>query len=357
MSQLDEMFPGPPAASEQSPTLKDPPQFEYLTAERAADGTTLYRPAPADSSVEESVMIVAGEFRDELLGYDSKTEGLDVARVDAFMTSFGLHSPACVYLEKDDSKISPELWGLLGVGGAPGGRVYRDLNGSYLELADVAAVIRDPELDRLNGPEFAESVAVHERAHGAFTYSDTVRVILGEDGEVLESDDALKVAQTGFLERTLPTSTDEESELVGTFWSEAFAELMRGYYVEHTRGAGGFTSYADGITVDVDGIPVPSKYLYAHREGEYTLDDPVYAAVGLEMLVNRDPELFPALLRFCSSKAALQEVKDRVNAFSPGLYEVVRDSYNGYETGESEGMFNHGASHIMRTLALSDDHK
>jgi hypothetical protein len=233
--------------------------------------------------------------------------------------------------------------------------------GIYLPTIDVAVTYRRRELEELNGPEFTESLAIHEATHGSSRHN-TTRVLMVDDASG-KTQLAMKDARIGQAIRSHPTRViaEEETEtgenFVGLFWEEAVAEYVRGVYVKEVLGKpGGFTDFTEEVTKPIGHngltpVPLSSRYAYTVENGRKTFVDAAFAASGLELLVQRDPELLPAFLQARNETAGLQDVARRINAIAPGLYEAIRDGYN------TESEFNAGASRIVEALAEMDNAK
>jgi hypothetical protein len=246
--------------------------------------------------------------RNDVLALPSDEEGLRMDRVHAFRESVGAPNKVVRVLSPADYRQA-----LILAGKDPN----RLAPGKYLELIDVIIVRRDPELEALNGPEFTESIVVHELVgHGSNQHHDlevTTQTRKGRFGR-REASIVPRLARLGLM-----VATSEGSD--GTALEEGFAEYERGLYVANVLGRP--EGFAEGYPAD---NPV-SRYTHLERAGDGgtqpALFEGAITAVILHEIISRNPDLLTALRKARHSEVAVEAVAEYVNDVVPGLYQEL----------------------------------
>lgn len=256
--------------------------------------------------------------RASILEMPNNTDGLDLARVDIQRESAG--APA-----KEMRFLSPtEFERALVIAGSVTGRGRDDSNGRYLEQLDIVLVKRDPELDDLNGPGFTESIAVHELVgHASATDSRIQLEVKRKGGLGRRTVIHGHKLQTGFLVH----NPEDPTQVQGISLEEGFAEYERGQFVLGLGRKGGFVT-SDGedfARTDVI-LPMPGHYWWLVRdesgEPRPTYAPGVFTASILEILIEKNPAILGAL-RDSRRSGDHDEVRNRMNAIIPGIYERI----------------------------------
>lgn len=237
-------------------------------------------------------------------GLRSNEKGIDMQRVKSFIEKLGLRVSTCIAIDADDV-ASLEL--LAREHNMP---VQKDDEGAYIEGADLAFVVRKPILEELNGVGYTEATAVHELSHAAG------RPMISQNGD---KNSQQKLARVG----SVLLNHNE-----GNFYEEAFAQLNAQGYISDVLGLeNGFANEHDSVTVGfADGteLEMPGKYLISDGENRCRISAPSLAAYGIELLVQKDPQIRNALLESRKSVEGLRELARRIDALQPGLYVRLR---------------------------------
>ncbi len=249
--------------------------------------------------------------------FPSDTDGLNIQRVNDFLDSLGLRKADMIIIYKEQT---PELHRILQKIGFP---ELSGQNSMYYGELDLAFVIRDKELEALNGREITESIAVNEGVHGASEHSSLCGIV--------NDDDTTSV----YAQRVgLSSQPVEDARITGLFWEEAFAEFVRALYVTGPLGrpTGFLHGQAEVIAVrslaDNSSLQFPAKYLYQPSGDRPPIFYASYAGAALDCLIARDPGLLPALFASRKDLRGVEEVARRINAIVPGLYELASDKFN-----------------------------
>ena len=264
--------------------------------------------APTDSSkfITGQMLII----RRKVAELPQNTEGLSLDRVAAFTGRLGLQETMTVHLERElDHTVDQLLCGTR----AP---ISANVGGIYARRIDTAIVYRNPELEELNGPEYIDSLTVHEKAHGS------------------------------------------SKQRTGGFLEEGFADHIRGRYIVEElglpQGLADMPADMTDFSTNAFGkaspkLPIPSHYFvrtFDHKNSAAASSFPgiavsSFAGAAIDALVEKDPALGAALIEARRSEESLQEVIDRINAIRSGLYVALRDNYN------IESMYPEGLAHVL----------
>jgi hypothetical protein len=257
--------------------------------------------------------------------FESKTEGLNLEKVENFLKPFGFgHVDPTLFFEEDRDLVRQ----LLVKGGIRRSFESEDSKeaGVFIPELDLVLVKRDRELEAINGPSFTEGLLVHERAHA----SSKSKMVQNATGGV-----HVPRVGHGFPQRETP---------YGQFLEEGFADMLRGMY----RGQNMSNELKElakvvpsldtctpeslvSITNNASGYQYDIPLRYATFTASRTPNLPVPATAGyaLELLCEKEPKLMPALLKGRTAVEGLRQVAQVIESIQPGLYpELQRLSYS-----------------------------
>jgi|GEM_PF-6218566 len=212
--------------------------------------------------------------------------------------------------------------------------------GAYHPLHDIALLYsyRDPKralLARNHETDITTEIALaHELGHSAGASEFLLEVNPSDiaRSECIES-------RSGFhtLERKEPFNR-------GVLLTEALVHMLAHAYraVHRPDHSAGNVSFGDLI--------IPAKYTYSDETftDGCKPDGPVLAALGLELILARDPTLFGPLLTAYKHPGHLPEVVGRMNELSPNLYQNLNLLQN------NPRHFLQGLSTVLDTLHRSN---
>jgi hypothetical protein len=307
--------------------------------------------APASPADAQAVIERRAKLHDTVRAYlpPSFEHGLDVQRVDRFLAARGLDAPPVVLLTASTAARVRDGLARLGYSHSVlDGLASHDgqAEGAHFGELGIAVAMRDLALERLNGTAYTEAVLVHEKAHGSAVVNDIV-IYRTQDGHA-----EYFPARRGFYCPDQRRRTALEDQ--GAFLEEAFAHYLAGEYVRSELGMPNGVWRRGAQPSWVAGLPdLPARYLWgastAHAKGasgvRYT--PAAFAAAGLELLIDRRPELWPALVSARTSVSGLRDVARIIESVDAGLYgQLRRLDYN-------EKDFTAGLAAIRSSLARS----
>jgi hypothetical protein len=146
----------------------------------------------------------------------------------------------------------------------------------------------------------------------------------------------------------------------GSFLEEGFADMLRAEYIDrftkNEKKEKFRTQLANlnipislkksglslGDTADIpfrqkDTLKLPIKYLYLDTEGEPIVNTSSLAAVCIEKLCDKEPELLKILIDGRKNAAGLRTVAKIFDRIKPGLYKTMQNLGYRYESFE-EGL-------------------
>ncbi len=259
-------------------------------------------------------------LREKILeNFESKTDGLDIERASEFMWSQNLPVSEFVFFDEEDALKLQELFGnTYTVAHVPGG--------TYLMELDLILIRRERDLEKFNDSTFEEGKLIHEMVHAGNSYD-----------EYVEGEKYPLRPRSGFV----LVETRKETPW-GWFLEEGFADMMRGEYVGKNRKVQIPEKELEEKEKKSLYEGVSSKYVFMLPEKENALikDGSVHigfiqssiAAVGLEMLCEKEPKLRQVLIESRSDIEKLREIPKLINAIKPGLYmEIQKCAYQAKE--------------------------
>ncbi|HUC89821.1 MAG TPA: hypothetical protein VMR45_03390 [Patescibacteria group bacterium] len=309
-----------------------PRQVEFYRLKVMSPGVV---PRTGKPGAEQDIIDNFARGKQQLLeAFPSDTTGLDTARVDRFMDSLGIKRTDTIILPLDQrDRLLHIINKILRI------RLGK-IAGVYNPDLDLVIAFREPIGERENGPAFTETTVVHEKAHGS---SEHYRII---SVAIPPRNPAVYTPRAGFLAKPYPGAP-----LTGNFIEEGFAEYVRSLYIVDALGLprGFIDQGKDVVPISmrkgVD-LPLPAKYYYRGDNGKPDAGVESFAAAALDHLIERDPELFPAMLRARKNEDGIDEFADRIDAISPGLYNEMRRNFNSQYT------FDLGYRHVLQSLGV-----
>jgi hypothetical protein len=266
------------------------------------------------------------KMRENLLNnFENKIDGLDIERVAEFMWLNNLPIIDFIAYDEEDIPVLNELLkGLISV--------KMEDEGMYVSPIDLIFIKRQRVRCHLNGSVYDEATLVHEFGHGASEHAHFARKIPTK---------RIKQTRDGFRIYNILNKKGDDVPW-GNFLEEGFAELLSGEYREENTSSEisqKIKNRQDNWIRENDGwqYDTPLKYL-----SYYSIDEkgvmgisyaiPSIAAVGLEMLFKKNPELRQTLIQARSNVEKLREIPKLINAIKPGLYaEIQKCGYSEEE--------------------------
>jgi hypothetical protein len=320
------------------PVETKPQRTRYIA--KSLGSETLRSIQPPIPGVDKMIEAKFNGVREQIFEkFPSNFEGLDMDRVYNFFDKFGLHKASLVVINKKQKHELMEF--MQNATGAEANE--REHLGYYKSLLDTAFIFRDDILEQDNGAEFTESIIVHELAHGSSEHMDISAFVDSSTNSLVAERARIGQAMT-FPQ---PANAGVQST-TGLFLEEGFADYMRGLYISGELGLPeGF------IKNNIRSIkrwrrsehvmPVLPKYVYKTGE-EFSAIPSSAAATALELLTDKDPRLFPAMLDARKEVDGLRAVAARIDTIEPALYKKLRDNFN------HENEFYNGLDYVRSVL-------
>lgn len=260
-----------------------------------------------------------------------EVEGLNLNRVESFMTDLGLEIKPYIIIDREDLrrvKRTMKPYDFLG------GILYKRKNniGIYNTPLGISIILRDPEDEELNGSIFTEGMIVHELGHSSSQHQDLVQT----------KPNSFQTSRVGFY---FPGKRGSSG-----FIEEGFADMIRARYVAKnaTRSevqhlvaavaARGFRQVRieDTIPLGLEGgplFPIPLKYFYVGKDALSSTTGSSFAGYAIELLCKKIPTLEKSMVLGRTSVEGLREIARLINGVSPGLYQRLQKgnySYSDY---------------------------
>ncbi len=246
--------------------------------------------------------------------HKERVTGLNLIRVENFITSFGLEVKPYIIIEESDMAKLREIDANSGL--------FRHVNddilggGIYIPEVDLVVIYRDPSMEKLNGPIYTEAILVHELAHATCM----------NKGYIETRENNYIKPRVGF---NLPNNFEW-----GSFLEEGFAEYFRGIYKQkyiNRRDKLRLQSITEYGNIKMDDtlgspdsagniLPVPFKYLDVTGETSIGVKESAYAGFAIELLMRKNKNLFKVLCNARSSIEALRSLPIELNKMDQGLY-------------------------------------
>ena len=242
--------------------------------------------------------------REQLLEtIQSRTEGLNMEGIKDFFDKHGLSYEEVIVINDEDILRVNELLAQAELESID----FQDAPCGGVRIANlqISFVYRNEEHEKKFGAGSIEHDIVHEASHGSTGY----REFIERKNEDTNSSYAIP-QRVGFS----PSNSFERA----VFFEEAFAELMAGKYqeeiYERKEKWGGFVEVGNRSW-----IRLAEKY---GEEGNTRVAG--IAAAAVELILDRDPELFDIMIKARKDVNQLREFIKKINKVSPGLYVALR---------------------------------
>lgn len=284
--------------------------MQIVGLEQGSDGS--FRPRPLPDQEIQDIITENERVRNFMLErFQSDERGIDTGRVESFFTQKGLRTKPNLLISSFNAGM---LVGELRLQGIHMESTHE--SGRYLNQLGFSYVVREEDYEETMGPEFSESIAVHEQSHSV---SEILSLNAIQDSEGKH----IRLRRDGFMTRGR-----------GSFLAEAFAELMRVEYVVNEMGMPyGFLGYEG----EFEDTGLPAKYAHVDPDsGEPDFVPSSLAAFGMELLIEKDSGIMPALYEACIDMSGIIEVARRIHQIKPGLFSLLhRLKYeeNDFQTG------------------------
>jgi len=303
------------------------------------DGT--YEPTRLSDSATQELHTLYTTTADEVYArFEQDREGLDLDRTRAFVDGLGVAATdrQVIVPSRDGNALKRALMPIEGAGPSAHGRL-----GFYAIKTDTAVAYRDPALEQENGPELTEALQVHELMHSGGKVE--IQVTTSGKGplyvEPRRFGHEVAVYDGGLL----------ADEIIGDFIEEGVAQQGFGRYVKEVLGKPQGFAGVEGHTyvADATRLAVPPEHLYLNKDGAVTVPAPAFNARALGHLIDRDPALWPALIAGARDDEAFTEVRGRINAIAPGMFEHLQGNYNRPD------LYIEGLVYVCNRLGIATD--
>ncbi len=269
----------------------------------------------------EALPQVFTDIRDEYLDKfaDKNLDGLNTNRIHEYFDENELDVKPYIVVTPGDlkkvNKIDKKVGTLRGSFAKGSGT-----EGLYSPEMGMSIILRNPRLEAKNGPAYTEGHIVHEGAHSTAAIASYLRK---------KESHSYHNARSGFAFPLLARSS-------GFLFEEGWADLHRGNYLSKHFEDGSLDQVREAaewgrgpnetVSIELGGrqTPLPFKYVKVEEDGRLTSFPSVLAAYTVELLVQANPDIYPAMRE---SRANLEDLRDfaqEVNSLRPGLYPALR---------------------------------
>lgn len=277
----------------------------------------------------QQVMAELGEIGNRLAEIPHDESGLNVLRVANFFERHGLDAKPLAGVDEDGQQAINEVMGF--------GRGPTDTVASHFPLLGFTYVLRKPG-ETAEESAIRETSVVHETSHANQPYRDILTFRRPKVGAGI----GYALLRNGF-------TTHAGKHKGGSYFEEGFASLMSHIYMTEELGLRngflGITKPHELRTETDDIYLLPGNYLSrGSEEGWVRWAPSAHAAYGMQLLIAKDPALFPALISSRTGSVGLREFAGRIEALDAGLYAQLRS--HPYE----ERRFRQATSYIISRL-------
>lgn len=281
-------------------------------------GKPLQLSEAAMTTSEQSVLGFQHGLGEALQDLPNRTENLNTDRINSFLEERGIEPGEYHVIYEDELPRLGELYKTTlddnGLGSLFDPRDFdadeNSKKGWHDSLSGQTFIVRRriPELE--NGPEFTESIIVHELFHAASDHKDVV-IAHDDAGKVIKA----SAARVGLLlpDKEIPFESGRKAPNI--FLEEAAASYFEGQYKKEFKSSK--LMRAKDPTRKV-GVP----YEYAKFEGGKVVLQNGYGTAGfaLDLMIDAKPELLDAVVESRKSAQGLRDVARIINDIKPGLY-------------------------------------
>ncbi|MFH1099036.1 MAG: hypothetical protein V1723_03935 [Candidatus Uhrbacteria bacterium] len=278
-----------------------------------------------------------------------RIEGLDIERVENFIRQEGLEVKPFIIFDRKDL---PKVRKVVGATNLLRSVFNNNEGGLYSPEMDLALVVRDEPLEKLNGAIYTEGLLVHELAHASSMYR----------GYVTTDYQNFYTPRVGFC---LPQNQIPWGRLLEEGWAEMHRADYFAQYVpdeekkklESVLDEFGSSNMEDTIPIKASTgkmLPVPIKYVYIIPEGGPikggpTIRPSAYAGYALELLCKKDPAIKSLLIEARSSVEGLRRLAQAIERIEPGLYKTLQAG--DYTKTGLEEVFSEKLATVISSIA------
>jgi hypothetical protein len=263
-------------------------------------------------------------------------EGLNITRVENFITNQGLEFKPYIFFHEDDL---PKVKQIIGNTNLLRQSFSNAEKGTYIPEIDLILVIRHKDFEKINGKTYVEGLLVHEQAHANSMHN-----------RQLVDGDSLFTPRVGFA---LP----QNKRSWGWFLEEGWADVHRAKYIsqfaspEELRPLATSLKYGNiemdetiPLTTPEGILPIPFKYLFLKNQNTPTTIPSAMAGFAFELIIREYPDIQPLLLDGRKSVEGLRNLAVYLENIKPGLYKLIQ---NG---DSSETSFNNKLLLVINTI-------
>jgi hypothetical protein len=194
-------------------------------------------------------------------------------------------------------------------------RKVRSLSGKYFNTPRLIIVVGTSANGTVGDNE---QIIAHEKAHS--TGRNTAILTPDEDNDV-----SVQIVRSGFsLFRPVDLAHIDLAVGAGQVPEEAQANLYAAVYAQLFLGRPDITVLDNFSTIDR--VEAPGKYSYKGVDGSgpISYSSSALAALALEAVAERDPQILDSLFSARLSMQGLRSFAQRVNALVPGMYSFMQ---------------------------------
>lgn len=282
------------------------PEFQYRALQLDYMGRTVPRVAPEGEA--EMVQARIEDVRQQILdAFTSHEEGIDTERVDNYFARLGLKTVPHILIWPEEFVELEKMISSLNDVGMP--NKEQDFEGMHIGNLGFCYVVRNREMEELQGPEYSEAVLVHEKAHSTNRHN----LVTGTDRTYWITIN--QTPRTGFM--IFKPGDLISAETRGSLFEEGYCERIRADYMASemdlpygfAREPGTFPVYGDA----------PVKYSLMREDGPDLYPSSI-AGYAVDLLCDYDPDIWPLMLEARSETAGLRSFAKHIEAIRPGLY-------------------------------------
>jgi hypothetical protein len=274
------------------------------------EGSSKWIQSKASDGHCQQVITELSEISQRLAEIPHDESGLNIPRVSGFFERHGLNAKPFVGIDEDGQQDINDIMGF--------GRGPTETVASHFPLLGFTYVLRKPDE---TAEEFAirETSVVHETSHANQPYRDILTFRRPKVGAGI----GYTLLRNGF-------TAHAGKRKGGSYFEEGFASVMSHKYMTEELGlSSGFldiTKPYELRTETDDKYLLPGSYLCrGSEEGWVRWAPSAHAAYGMQLLIAKDPAIFPALLASRTGVDGMREFIGRVKALDAGIYGELRN--------------------------------
>lgn len=270
---------------------------------------------------EQAVLNFQESFAASLQELPNHTENLNLERINGFLQGHGIEPTPFHVIEEDELPVLGDLYKQTltdsGLGGLYDPSDFdpkkNTKKGWHDALTGQTFVVRNHMREIENGPEFTESIIVHEQFHAASEHDDMV-IAHDENGQVIHA----AKTRVGLMLPDKNLTFGKGRKAPNYFLEEAAASYFEGQYKKEFK-----PSVLKRLLDKEDRFGMP--YEYANFNGGEVVDQNGYGTAGyaLDLMIEAKPELLDAVVESRKSAQGLRDVARIINDIKPGLYSAL----------------------------------